>query len=351
MPADLAPPHRIVAVDILRGIAIFVMIPANMAASIYAEPHAFWFRVISSFAAPMFVTIAGMMTVAGKSASGNTWKHYLERGGLLLAVAAMIDVVIWKVIPFHSFDVLYLIGIACPITYFFVRVGRGWQLGIVAAIFVLTPILQWKFGYTNVPAETYLWGSHAGQHETVAANPTGTIQHLFIDGYFPIFPWLGMSLTGAVIAALFFDSRANHRQLGLATVALLVVGIAVWLFDPGQQYVRDDYSELFYPPTIGFVLTSLGVLLALLFATHWTSHWRIYVPFRWLGECALLMYILHLAIIAYFLEPSFDDLNLAEFMIVNFLTVLVLLGIAAAVHYWKFTWTRRPYVLRFLLGG
>lgn len=111
------------------------------------------------------------------------------------------------------------------------------------------------------------------------------------------------------------------------------------------------YSELFYPPTIGFVLTALGVVMALLFAVHWSSNWPIYLPFRWLGESALLMYILHLAIIAYFLEPLFEDLNLANFLTVNFVIVFVLAGIAGTVHHLKLMWPRRPYVLRFLLGG
>lgn len=63
------------------------------------------------------------------------------------------------------------------------------------------------------------------------------------------------------------------------------------------------------------------------------------------------MYILHLAIIAYFLERRFEGLNLENFLIINFLTVLVLLGVSAAVHYLKPMWPRRAYVLRFLLGG
>jgi uncharacterized membrane protein len=350
-PAKPAATNRIVAVDILRGLAVFVMVPANMAASVYAEPHAFWFRLISSFAAPTFIVIAGITTVVSANATNNTWKHYLARGALLLAVAATVDLIIWKIIPFYSYDVLYLIGIACPVTYFFARVKPIWQLGVITAVFVLTPILQWKLGYTDVPGETYLWGRYAGQQEVIAIKPTGVISHLLVDGYFPVFPWLGLSLAGAAIAQAVFVSRPNYRRLALMMVALLLVGIAVWTAYPGQQYTRDNYSELFYPPTIGFVLTALGLVMVLLFLIDRTAASPIYTPFRWFGECALFIYILHLAIIAYVLEPMFGELNLANFMAVNFGTVVVLFGIAAAVRHLKRIWKRRPYVLRLLLGG
>jgi uncharacterized membrane protein len=325
------------------------MVGANMAASIYAEPHAFSFRVASSFAAPIFITLAGMMIVAGRNAANHDWPHYLARGTSLLAAGAGVDLLIWKIVPFRAFDVLYLIGLACPITYFVARLARGWQLGIIALIFLATPILQWRFGYTDLPGDIPLWGGDAGPRP-VPKHPTSVAQHLFIDGDFPLFPWLGMSLAGAVIAQEFFSDSGRRRLVWIA-LALLLSGIPAWVLYPGQQYVRDGYSELFYPPTVGFILTALGALLALLLAVGATSEWRIYQPLRWLGEAALLMYILHLAIIAYVLEPSLEELAFGRFLMVDLMTVLFLTGLAGAVHHLKRVWNERPYVLRFLLGG
>ena len=49
------------------GIAIMLMIPANLS-PYYAEPHAMWYRFVSSLAAPMFIFLsAGMVILIHKS--------------------------------------------------------------------------------------------------------------------------------------------------------------------------------------------------------------------------------------------------------------------------------------------
>ena len=343
MAATTPPPaSRIATIDVVRGLAIFIMVPANMATSVYAEPHAFWFRVVSSFAAPR--------------RPHGLWDAVI-RGLMLLAVAALIEGVIFRVVPFYSYDVLYLIGIACPLTYLFARLPRIWQLALIALIFVATPILQWKFSYTNHPGEYVLWGSGAGAREVTPRNPTGLLQHLFVDGWFPLFPWLGMSFAGATIAQTVFmppREEAFRRVVPIAA-ALLIVGIVAWWLYPGRAYVRDGFSELFYPPTLGFIVTACGTVLALVLALLWAVHFApdspIFAPLRWLGECSLLMYALHLAIINYMLEPLWPNRGLPTFLLVDLATVLVLVGIAAAVRAAKRAWPERPYVVRFLFGG
>ena len=50
---------RLAAIDLLRGLAIVMMVAANAAAVILRGPHPFGFRLFGSFAAPIFVTLAG----------------------------------------------------------------------------------------------------------------------------------------------------------------------------------------------------------------------------------------------------------------------------------------------------
>lgn len=347
------PASRIVTVDVVRGLAIFIMVPANMSSSVYAEPHAFWFRVVSSFAAPTFIAIAGMMVALAASRGHYGWGKALVRGALLVTVGALIEAVIYKVVPFYSYDVLYLIGIACPLTYLFTLLPRVWQLALIALIFLAAPVLQWKFGYTDNPGEYIFWGSDAGTREGVPKNPTGLLQHLFIDGWFPLFPWLGMSFAGATIAQVFFmpPREEASRRIVLVAAVLLIVGIAAWWAYPGPAYVRDGFSELFYPATIGFIITACGVVLALLWVVGFAPSSPLFALLRWLGECSLLMYVLHLAIITYILEPLFPARNLPTFLLIDLATIVVLVGIAAAVRQGKTAWPDRPYLVRFLFGG
>src|SRR5262245_51031015 len=49
------------SIDVLRGLAVFMMVAANLAASALEGPHPLWFRLYGSFAAPLFVLLSGMM--------------------------------------------------------------------------------------------------------------------------------------------------------------------------------------------------------------------------------------------------------------------------------------------------
>lgn len=350
LAAEADPPSRIDAIDILRGLAIFIMVPANMAPSVYAEPHAFWFRLVSSFAAPTFIAISGLMIALTSIKRRYGWKHYLVRGALLLLVAAFVDILIIKVAPFLSYDVLYLIGIACPLTYLFMRLPRLYQSSLIALIFLATPVLQARFGYIDYPGDVILWGDTVGARQ---ASPTwsGALRRLLIDGWFPLFPWLGLSFAGAMMGQLLHaPGRGGDRGPLACAAVLLVVGIVAWRVHPGPMHNRQGFSELFYPPTLGFILTAWGVVWALLWMVRKAPRSLIFEPLIWLGQCSLLMYVVHLAIIAYVLEPIFSEQPLSTFLAVNVATVCALVAIAAAVRHIKRAWPARPYLVRFLLG-
>jgi uncharacterized membrane protein len=175
-----------------------------------------------------------MMIVLVADSKNYGARHYLVRGALLLAAGALVDTLISNIAPFYSFDVLYLIGIACPLTYFFSLLPRVYQLLLTALILLVTPILQWTFGYTDDPGDYILWGSASGTRSVVPENPNGLLQHLFIDGWFPLFPWLGVSFVGATAAQVFFLSARDSARLeiGLAALVALSAGIIAWRVCP-----------------------------------------------------------------------------------------------------------------------
>lgn len=45
---------RISWIDVLRGVAIILMMPANLSI-FWSAPHPLWFRVLASYAAPIFI--------------------------------------------------------------------------------------------------------------------------------------------------------------------------------------------------------------------------------------------------------------------------------------------------------
>lgn len=341
------------AIDVVRGLAIMIMVPANMAAGAYAEPHALWFRVFSSFAAPLFIGVSGMMISLSRKPNEDEGTRYLKRGAMLLAVGAVLDAVVWQLVPFVAFDVLYLIGIACPITYSFTRLRFRWQVTWIILILAATPVSQVVFGYSLAPVDHQFAGIPDPSLGTVPITPTSILRHLVIDGWFPLLPWMAVMFGGAVCGSIL---RADGEERGYArlrtgTVVLLASGTTLWILFPGDHAVRAGYSEMFYPPTVGFVMTGFGLMLAILGMVRRKSHTLFYAPIRWLGEASLAMYILHFVLIRFVVMPRFQGRPFPEFFAISSITTLALIAIALGLRELKHRWPNRPFAVRFLLGG
>jgi len=340
------------AIDVLRGLAILIMLAANSSASIYVEPHPLWFRTLSSVAAPLFITLSGMMVFFSQSKKSYPFTYFLKRGFVLIFIAALKDVVAWKMYPFRSFDVLYLIGISMPIAFLFSRIRKAslkWML--VVAIFLLTPLLQHFFGYTPYPSEVLFDGTHYWE----VANQTTVLNHLFIDGWFPIFPWLGFSLLGVMLGCSRWQDRVvrpcHHKKTILTSIACLATGILLKVIFPVDLYVREGFGEVFYPPTLGFCMYSVGVILGLFAVFDKIASSKIFDSVATVGRSSLFLYILHTFLISYVFTNFLEGLNGARFALFWLCFAALITGVAYGVKRLKKEWKHQPSILRFLLGG
>ena len=107
-------------------------------------------------------------------------------------------VLIWKFYPFMSVDVLYLIGVSIPLSHLALRLSTAARWVIIAGIFLGTPVLQYMLGYADYPTEVSL----SRDPSVVIADPTNVVSHWLMDGWFPLFPWLGFALLGVQLAGL-----------------------------------------------------------------------------------------------------------------------------------------------------
>lgn len=342
--------NRDTTIDILRGLAIFTMVAANMAPTVLASPHPLLFRFYGSFAAPLFILISGMMVVFTAQAKGHGLRYFLLRGAMIIAVGALIDVLIWRIIPFTTVDVLYLIGISLPLAYLFSRLDSIPQWIIIIFIFLATPLLQMNFGYTDYPTEFFL----SGEPTIIVANQTGILNHWIIDGWFPIFPWLGFSLLGVNIATLRWNKSSTNlgkTKISLIGICILASGSILWWFHPSSLLTRAGYSELFYPPTIGYIVAAIGIIVILFSIVDRTPSFGVYKPLQLLGESALFMYILHLVLIEYVIAPI-EPPQIFQFYLLTYIILSsFLISIAYGLKVLKIRWKDRPFVIRFLLGG
>lgn len=336
--------------DILRGLAIVLMIGANTGAELLEAPHPFWFRLIGSFAAPVFVTLAGL--VIGLAASGPArpggWRRCLKRAGFVLLMAVWVDLAVGRYVPGMTCDVLYLIALSLPAAFLMARAGVAARWVSPLLVLAVTPWAQSCWGYRVEITQPAFEALARGAGGLLP----GAIRRFLIDGWFPVLPWLGFALFGVALASLPERWRPWRIRAGAALVG---VGAIVWLVHPGALAERNGYSELFYPATLGYVLTALGVTLILLELCEAGSEAR---GVRWLsalGRCSLLIYMVHLVVIEFVLRPVFGPLPLVAFLLLIGNFVAMIWALAAFVELMKRRYRERgaalPLALATLLGA
>ncbi len=356
-------------IDILRGIAIFTMVCANSAGYILQEPHPLGIRLFGTWAAPLFILLAGFMVSFTIQNKNYGFDHYLFRGGLLLVIACLFDSLVFGDIPLVGFDVLYLIAVSIPLAYWFSKLKLLPQFIIITAIFMLTPLLQSLFGYKGTPIELKIFPEE--QTTSYFENLPIILKHWLIDGWFPLFPWLNFSFIGVILARLRRDyTTFANRRFVIVSFSTFVVGLSAWLielknlqtntglspyiplFEFHKLYTRDGYSEMFYPPTIGYCLVALGIILFLFILVDTNNKLSIYRPLAILGQCSLFMYLLHYTLIEHMLYRIFPEgLPIGQFLLVYGIFLLGLVLVALGISRLKQVWQKQPYLVKFLLGG
>jgi len=341
-------PARDAGVDRLRGLAIFTMVAANLAGSILQEPHPFAFRLYGTFAAPLFIMLAGYM-VGMRSRNHPSLVAYGLRGGLILLVAALLDALMWREWPFRGFDVLYVIGFSMPVAYLAARLSERFQWMLVLVFFMLTPILQTLYGYNpaypDISLESVSFAGYCLQWRA-------TMHHLFVDGWFPVFPWMGFALLGVCLQSVRHRLQSRFLPLLLRSGPfMLMAGILSWLAHPWPLSTRDGYSELFYPPTMGYLMTATGVVFCAFALALTTSQAAILKPLQVLGQCALFLYIFHYAVIHFYFEPAWGHVPFPSFVLAYAILLALVFAAAYGVAVLKSRMGRMPFLLKFLLGG
>lgn len=295
---------RVHWIDVLRGIAILLMIPANLS-FLWGESHPLWFRLGASYAAPIFIMLSTGMLVL--NTSKNTLSYALERGALIIGFGVFMDICVWRTFPFVSFDVLYIIGIALPIIYLAYRFSEKGLIITSIIIFLLTPILQFYIGYhtsvLDIDWDNKYW-----------PGITRLLQSWFIDGWFPVFPWLGFAVLGAVFFRTVF-ACSNHcipKRIVVFSSFFLIAGFLLLfcqadafknLSNGGILTERAGYAEIFYPPTLPYIMTALGMVVILSKVAQYITRYRLSSIISLFGRFSLLAYFLHQAIAVYIILP------------------------------------------------
>lgn len=266
---------RIQHIDVLRAIAILLMFYAHLVphyVDIGEEVH-FFERLLSSLAAPIFLFLVGY-----NFSPSISLKKQMKRVIVILIYACLIDMFIWGIYPFYSFDVLYTIGLSLVFLQLISRGTIAFKIALLLILLVIM-LLIWKFNFYELSLdEPYLGESY---------NAFNVLFNLVINGWFPLLPWLIFPLLGYLAK----DINFNHKIVGVSGGITFL--IMLYLFQNTVFGTRPFAVEIFYPAGLVYLLISIS-WLAILWSTKGFFDNSVFKFLNPLGKGSFFLYGLHL---------------------------------------------------------
>lgn len=334
LPAGvLAGRGRIVSVDLLRGL-VMVLMALDHARYYFSVARVspevmegttlplFATRWVTHLCAPAFFLLAGTsIYLARERRSALIAPRTLTalRGLWLIVIELTVVGFAWSFAPGHSVaGVIWCLGWAMLFVAA-LSVIRPWTVAVIAIAIIAGHDLLNGLAPERFGAAAWLWQlSHVPWQVEL---PSG-IQWFVL---FPLIPWIAVAALGYALGPLFNDDPARRRSLllraGLSMITTFVVlrvtnvygnpsspsipGAAGDFLLPdgaGWQYALIALLNVEkYPPSLQFLLMTLGVLALLLaWYQRYDAGASLPAPQRWIhvfGLVPLFFYVLHLFVL------------------------------------------------------
>jgi len=337
---DVSRSNRLKAVDALRGLIIVFMAldHANFFIAQQHSPGEYWggaypvydsaapflTRFVTHFCAPGFFFLMGvgmaMFTLSRQKrgwSRGQVIRHFLLRGILLIGLQLLLVNRVWELSPGGwgialYFGVLYALGGAMILSSTLLWLKPRYLIAISLVILFGTELL--------VPAPL-AWGKSHYIWQNLLFFAGGEAPGYWVN--YPILPWLTLATFGLAFGKwLALDQEKTFRWaagLGVIFLAIFTVLRALNSFGNLRPMTGEGWMDFLnpvkYPPSITFILLTMGGNLLFLWLLHWIEkRWPSWVkPLVVFGQAPLFFYILHLflyAIIGRILSPEGTNIAL-----------------------------------------
>lgn len=311
---------RITSIDALRGLVMIIMLLDHVRETLYLHlqvtdpmtvpgtpPEVFFSRLAAHFCAPVFVFLTGLSAWLyanpPSAASRDVRSFLLKRGLLLIALELTVINFAWSG-TYHTLylQVMWAIGFSMVALALMAGLPR-WLLAVLGLVIVcghnavagivVAPDSAWYAPWTLMLHRGWLVADGA----------------LKVRLTYPALPWVGVILLGYVFAPVFsarVEARARRQILlttGLACLVTLLVlrGFniygenAPWV--AGASTVETVMSWLNftkYPPSLNFLLLTVGGGLLLLAALERAGNGFFTRLCSTFGGAPMFYYIIHL---------------------------------------------------------
>ncbi len=310
---------RIASIDVLRGIVMVIMLMDHVRERIYlhmqvsdpmdvstTSPELFFTRLAAHLCAPVFVFLTGLSAwLYSHPANGKTRSatdFLLKRGLFLVFIEVAVINFAWMG-EYHTLwlQVMWAIGLSMITLAFMVKLPFR-VIGAIGFIIVfghnlLTPITfaPNEFGYS-------LWTILHDRNFLVAEGP------IKVKISYPVLPWIGVIALGYFAGPIYASSYSGERrksqliQLALACLTLLLVirGFNIYgetlpwqMYDSTIMSVMSFLNYTKYPPSLDFLLLTLGIAFLLLVWLEPRKN-KLLDALEVYGSAPMFFYILHL---------------------------------------------------------
>lgn len=364
-----SPSTRLRSIDALRGLVIVIMLLDHVRETFFlhhqvgdpmdvsaTDPALFFSRLLAHLCAPVFVLLTGISVwlYGAKAGSRSAAAGFLAKRGLFLVLLEVVVVNFAWTFQFPP-SVVYLQVI--------------WVIGLsmlsLAALLWLPRAALVVVGVVLVAGHNALDGLHFAAGEAMhvpwaVLHDRGWIvlsDTMRLRTSYPLLPWIGVIALGYA-AGPWFKAAAAVRQrrlwlAGLAALAGFVALRAINGYGQAQPWgLQDDALHTAmsflnitkYPPSLMFLLLTLGVGLCLLVLMEraQSAAWvRVLCVF---GAAPMFFYLLHLYVLKllYLAGEGVWGLNQGKYFGVDGMSSVWLISVLLAVAlYWPVRWFGR----------
>lgn len=317
--ATKAPYTRVLSIDFVRGLVMVIMALDHVRDLLHHDafffnpldqtqtsPVLYLTRWITHFCAPAFVMLAGTSAyLVGLRKGKNELSRFLfTRGCWLIVVDLVIMSFSFSYAPrLFAFSVLAVMGTGMILLSALLYLQDRLVLGIGLTLIFLHNALDGIQFPPGTPGQ-YIWGLL----HVVGIVPLGKIT--FLIGY-PLIPWVGVLMAGYGLGSMYrpeYDPARRKRLLqvlGLSAIFLFFVLRYINIYgDPVRWTPGADAAQTFmiffnvlkYPPSLLFLLITLGPVLLLLAGME-TARISSSHPLVILGRVPLFYFVVHFQVI------------------------------------------------------
>ena len=314
-----APRQRVDSVDLVRGVVMILMAldhtrdffggasinPTDLATT---TPALFFTRWITHFCAPVFCLLTGTAAyLARRNRTTSQLSGFLFTRGLWLVFLELtVSRFLWQ------FNVDY------QVTIITVLWALGWSMVVLAGLVHFPAWVAGAFGGAMIVLHNLLDPIRAASFGSLA--PFWNVLHapgllyaapgrIVILAY-PLIPWIGVMAVGYSLGAIYGVSAERRRRLllrlGVALTAAFVVLRFInvygdpfpWTVQPSATFTVLSFLNLTkYPPSLLFLLMTLGPALLLLRAADGRPVPAILRPVYVIGKVPMYYYLAHILLL------------------------------------------------------